>query len=110
VPYLELNLVPTAEDMPDMARALIRAIIAAADKDQDEMTVLLISGEPAVVIAPYEHERRPGAVSGNGSEPAGPRGAVSRRRWTSPSGGSQAPLALPGIPVGRRGRRRSRGW
>jgi hypothetical protein len=27
-----------------MAIALIRAIIAAADKDQDEMTVLLIHG------------------------------------------------------------------
>jgi hypothetical protein len=57
VPHLELNLSPTAEDMPDMALALIRAIIAAADKDQDEMTVLLIHGEPAAVIAPYGHER-----------------------------------------------------
>ena len=60
VPHLELNLAPTAEDMPDMAIALIRAIIAAADKDRDEMTVLLIHGEPAAVIAPYGHERRPG--------------------------------------------------
>jgi hypothetical protein len=38
--------------VPDMAIALIRAIIAAADKDRDEMTVLLIHGEPAAVIAP----------------------------------------------------------
>jgi len=30
-----------------MAIVLIRAIIAAADKDRDEMTVLLIHGEPA---------------------------------------------------------------
>jgi hypothetical protein len=44
VPHLELNLAPTAEDMPDMALALIGAVIAAADKDQDEMTVLLIHG------------------------------------------------------------------
>jgi hypothetical protein len=29
-PHLELNLAPTAEDMPDMAVALIRVIIAAA--------------------------------------------------------------------------------
>jgi hypothetical protein len=29
-----------------MAIALIRAIIAAADKDRDEITVLLIHGEP----------------------------------------------------------------
>lgn len=42
MPHLELNLAPTAEDMPDMAIALIRAIIAAADKDRDEMTVLLV--------------------------------------------------------------------
>ena len=63
MPYLELNLAPTAEDMPDMALALIRAVIAAADKDQDEMTVLLIHGEPAAVIAPYGHERRPGAAA-----------------------------------------------
>ncbi len=63
MPHLELNLSPTAEDMPDMAVALIRAIIAAADKDQDEMTVLLIHGELAAVIAPYGHERRPGAAA-----------------------------------------------
>jgi hypothetical protein len=63
VPHLELNLAPTAQDMPDMALALIRAIIAAADKDQDEMTVLLIHGEPAAVIAPYGHERRSGAAA-----------------------------------------------
>ena len=63
MPQLELNLAPTAEDMPDMALGLIRAIIAAADKDQDEMTVLLIHGEPAAVIAPYGHERRPGVAA-----------------------------------------------
>jgi hypothetical protein len=43
--HLELNLAPTAEDMPDMALALLRAIIAAADHDRDEMTVLLVHGE-----------------------------------------------------------------
>ena len=32
--------------------ALIRTIIAAADKDRDEMTVLLIHGEPAAVGFP----------------------------------------------------------
>ena len=64
MPHLELNLAPTAEDMPDMAAALIRAIIAAADNDRDEMTVLLIHGEPAAVSAPYGHERRPGAAAG----------------------------------------------
>jgi hypothetical protein len=39
VPAPDLNLAP-AEDMPEMAIALIRAIIAAADKDRDGMTVL----------------------------------------------------------------------
>ena len=63
MPQLELNLAPTAEDMPDMAIALIRAIIAAADKDRDEMTVLLIHGKPVAVIAPYGHERHPGAAA-----------------------------------------------
>ena len=63
MPYLELNLAPTAEDMPEMALALIRAIIAAAYKDQDEMTVLLIGGEPKAAIAPYGHERRLGAAA-----------------------------------------------
>ena len=71
MPHLELNLAPTAQDMPDMAIALIRAIIAAADKDRDEMTVLLIHGEPAAVIAPYGHERRPGR--------GGRRSALTRR-------------------------------
>jgi hypothetical protein len=64
VPHLEMNLAPTAGDMPDMALALIRAIIAAADHDQDETTVLLIYGKPAAVIAPYGHERRPGTAAG----------------------------------------------
>lgn len=53
MPYLELNLNPTGEELREMALALVAAIIAAADKDQDEMTVLLIRGEPAAVIAPY---------------------------------------------------------
>jgi hypothetical protein len=70
VPHLELNLAPTAEDMPEMAVALIRAIIAAADKDRDEMTVLLIHGEPVAVIAPYGHERRPGAAPRDEAFPA----------------------------------------
>jgi hypothetical protein len=64
VPHLEMNLAPTAEDMPDIALALIRAIVAAADHDQDETTVLLVYGKPAAVIAPYGHERRPGAAAG----------------------------------------------
>ena len=64
MPHLELNLAPAAEDMPEMAIALIRAIIAAAGKDRDEMTVLLIHGTPAAVIAPYGHERRPGDAAG----------------------------------------------
>ena len=42
----------------------MRAIIAAAGQDNDEMTVLLIHGEPAAVIAPCGHERRPGAAAG----------------------------------------------
>lgn len=63
VPYLELNLAPTVGDMPEMAVALLRAIITAADHDQDEMTVLLVNGEPKAVIAPYGHERRPGAAA-----------------------------------------------
>jgi len=52
--------------------ALIRAIVAAADKDRDEMTVLLIHGEPAAVIAPYGHERRPGAAVGIGFDQTAP--------------------------------------
>jgi hypothetical protein len=64
VPHLELNLAPTAEDMPDMALELIRAIIAAADHDRDETTVLLVHGKAAAVIAPYGHEKRPGAAAG----------------------------------------------
>jgi len=63
VSHLEMNLAPTAQDVPDMDIALIRTIIAAADKDRDEMTVLLIHGEPAAVIAPYGYERRPGAAA-----------------------------------------------
>lgn len=47
-----------------MALALIRAIVAAADRGRDETTVLLIHGEPAAVIAPYGNERRPGAATG----------------------------------------------
>jgi hypothetical protein len=58
--------------MPDMALALIRAIIAAADQDRDEMTVLLIHGEPAAVIAPYGHEKRPGAAAGIGFDQTAP--------------------------------------
>ena len=46
-----------------MALTLIRAIVAATDQDKNEMTVLLIHGKPAAVIAPYEHERRPAAAA-----------------------------------------------
>jgi hypothetical protein len=58
--------------MPDMALALIRAIIAAADHDQDETTVLLIHAEPAAVIAPYGHERHPGAAASIGFDQTAP--------------------------------------
>jgi hypothetical protein len=86
VPHLELNLAPTAEDMPDMALSLIRAIIAAADKDQDEMTVLLIHGEPAAVIAPY-------GMSDALARRL--RSALTRQRhlkhaWCSPTAGAEA--------------------
>jgi hypothetical protein len=63
MPHIEMNLAPTSQDMPEIALALIRAIIAAADKDKDEVTVLLVRGEPAAVIAPYGHEPRPGATA-----------------------------------------------
>jgi hypothetical protein len=63
VPHLNLNLAATDEEMPDIARALIRAIVTAADPDRDEMTVLLVHGTPAAVIAPYGHPRRPGAAA-----------------------------------------------
>jgi hypothetical protein len=72
VPHLKMNLAPTAEDMPEMAIVLICAIVAAADKDRDEMTVLLIHGEPAAVIAPYGHERRPGAAAEIGFDQTAP--------------------------------------
>jgi hypothetical protein len=88
VPHLELNLTPTAEDMPDMAIALIRAIIAAADKDRDEMTVLLIHGKPAAVIAPYGHEPRPGAAAGIRFDQTAPPEArlVLTDTWAGASG------------------------
>src|SRR5580704_10841505 len=86
VPHLELNLAPAAEDMPDMALALIRAIIAAADHDRDEMTVLLIHGEPAAVIAPYGHDKRPGAAAGIGFDQTAPPEA--RLALTDTWGGS----------------------
>ena len=64
MPHLGLNLAPTAAGMPDIAVVLIRAIIAAAGRDRDEMAVLVIGGEPAVVIAPCGRERRAGAAAG----------------------------------------------
>jgi hypothetical protein len=51
---------------------VIRAIIAAADHDRDEITVLLIHGEPAAVIVPYGHEKRPGAAAGVGFDQTAP--------------------------------------
>jgi hypothetical protein len=63
VPQLEVNLPPAQEDVPQMAVALIRAVMAAADRGQDEMTVLVVGGEPAAVIAPYGHHRQPGAAA-----------------------------------------------
>jgi hypothetical protein len=112
VPRVEMNLAPTtANDMPDMALALIRAIIAAADKDQDEMTVLLICGEPAAVIAPYGHERRPDAAAEirnpgrkcPGADPGPHSGPVIRPRLPScraarPGGGE---AGQRGAPPGR---------
>jgi hypothetical protein len=74
VPQLEVNLPPAQEDVPQMAVALIRAVMAAADQDQDEMTVLVVGGEPAAVIAPYGHERQP----------------RQRRGWCSPTPGAAA--------------------
>ena len=71
MPHLEMNLAPTAEDMPDMALALIRAIIAAADQDQDEMTVLLVHGE-AKASSPRT------GMSGAQAPP--PRSRLTRRR------------------------------
>jgi hypothetical protein len=58
--------------MPEMTLALMRAIIAAAGHDQDEMTVLLIHGKPKAVIAPYGHERRPGAAAETGFDQTAP--------------------------------------
>ena len=69
--HLEVNLAPAAEDMPQVALALMRAVIAAADQDRDEMTVLVIGGEPTAVIAPYGHER---------ARARPPRSRLTRRR------------------------------
>jgi hypothetical protein len=103
VPYLELNLAHTAEDMPDMALALIRAIIAAVDKDQDEMTVLLIHGEPAAVIAPYGHDRRPDAAAEIRFDQTAPPEA--RLVLTDTWGGSIRMKSHRGVPAARQGRR-----
>ena len=97
MPHLELNLAPTAQDMPDMAIALIRAIIAAADKDRDEMTVLLIHGEPAAVIAPYGHERRPGAAA----EIRFDQTAPPKHASCSPTCGAEHPHEHRGVPAAR---------
>ena len=102
MPHLELNLAPTAEDMPDMALALIRAIIAAADQDRDEMTVLLIHGRPAAVIAPYGHERRPGASAEIRFDQTAPPEA--RLVLTDTWGGSIR-MSVRGVPAARQGRR-----
>jgi hypothetical protein len=101
VPHLDLNLAPTAEDMPEMAIALIRAIIAAADKDRDEMTVLLIHGTPAAVIAPYGHERRPGAAVEIRFDQTAPPEArlVLTDVW-----GGEHPHEHRGVPAARPGR------
>ena len=64
--HQELNPAPTAGDMPEMALAVMRAIIAAAGRDQGEATVLLIHGEPKAVIARSGDERRPGAAAETG--------------------------------------------
>jgi hypothetical protein len=63
MPHLDLNLAPTDEEMADITRALMHAIVAAADPDRDEMTVLLVYGKPAAVIAPYGHQPSPGATA-----------------------------------------------
>ena len=101
MPQLELNLAPTAEDIRDMAIALIRAIAAAVDKDRDEMTVLLIYGEPAAVIAPYGHERRPGAAADIRFDQTAPPEA--RLVLTDVRGRSIR--MSTGVPAARQGRR-----
>jgi len=55
-----LDLAPAAEGMTGMAVGLIRAIIAAAGQDRDEMTVLLVHREPAPVTAPCADAPRRG--------------------------------------------------
>jgi hypothetical protein len=86
VAHLELNLAATAGDMPEIALALMRAIVAAADGDQDEMTVLLIHGGPKAVIAPYGDERRPGAAAEIGFGQTAPPEARLVLRDTSGGG------------------------
>ena len=84
-----------------MALALIRAIIAAADQDRDEMTVLLIHGEPAAVIAPYGHEKRPGAAAGIGFDQTAPPEA---RLVLTDTLGRKHPHERRGVPAARQGR------
>jgi hypothetical protein len=108
-----LNLAPAAQDMPDMALALIRAIIAAADPDRDEMTVLLIHGEPAAVIAPYGHDKRPGAAAGIGFDQTAPPEArlVLTGTWGGSirmSAGEFRQLAREGVSHASKRWRRSR--
>jgi hypothetical protein len=71
MPHIDLN--PAAGgDTRELTAALIRAVAAAADQARDETTVLLIDGAPAAVIAPYGHERRPGAAAEIGFDQTAP--------------------------------------
>jgi hypothetical protein len=52
---------PADDDVHDLSTALMRAVTAAADQAKGETTVLLIDGAQATAIAPYGHDRWPGA-------------------------------------------------
>jgi len=83
--------------------ALMCAIIAAAGQDRDEMTVLLIHGEPAAVIAPCGHERRrrPGATAGIAFDQTAPDARlVLKDTW-----GGSIRMSTGGVPGARQGRR-----
>jgi hypothetical protein len=85
MPRIDLNP-PADGDTRELTAALIRAVAAAADQARDETTALLIDGEPAAVIAPYGHERRPGATAEIGFDQTAPPEA----RLDSPIPGAAA--------------------
>ncbi len=63
MPHIDLNPAATGDEMLQLAAALMYAATAAADRDRDETTVLLLGGTPAAVIAPYGHHPQPGATA-----------------------------------------------